>query len=202
MSGEIAKTLRAKLWSLKFRSRDDVNKHINDFMLYMDQLRELAREEREETLTDLFLDSIVDPKFEVTIANCRLRDQITIHECFEADRKYDNIISRGMVAGEDGNRNRIRRLLNNNTKKTNGEDEDIKVDDKYRTYSEWQKLTPKQRSEILEAREKRNKDEISSEVQEKNQEQGKQHQRGRKRTRRTPIVEEKEEINTGTEEQS
>ncbi len=62
MLGEIAKTLRAKLWSLKLRSGDDVNKHINDFTLYMDQLRELAREEREETLADLFLDSIVAPR--------------------------------------------------------------------------------------------------------------------------------------------
>ncbi len=33
MSGEIAKTLRTKLWSLRLRSKDDVNKHINDFML-------------------------------------------------------------------------------------------------------------------------------------------------------------------------
>lgn len=84
MSGEIAKTLRTKLWALRLRSRDDVNKHINDFTLYMDQLSELGREEREETLTDLFLDSVIDPKFEVTIANCRLRDHISIHECFEA----------------------------------------------------------------------------------------------------------------------
>jgi hypothetical protein len=69
MSGEIAKTLRSRLWSLRLRSRDDVNQYINDFTLYMDQLKELAREEREETLTDLFLDSILDPKFEVTVAN-------------------------------------------------------------------------------------------------------------------------------------
>jgi hypothetical protein len=68
----------------------------------MDQLKELGREEREETLTDLFLDSIVDPKFEVTIANCRLRDLISIHECFEAVRKYDNVIMREATQGENG----------------------------------------------------------------------------------------------------
>jgi gag-polypeptide of LTR copia-type len=84
MSGEIAKTLRTKLWAMKLQSKDDVNKHINDFTLYMDQLKELGREEREETLTDLFLDSVIDPKFEVTVANCRLRDHISVHECFEA----------------------------------------------------------------------------------------------------------------------
>ncbi len=33
MSGEIAKTLRSKLWALRLRSKDDVNKHINDFTL-------------------------------------------------------------------------------------------------------------------------------------------------------------------------
>ncbi len=106
MSGEIAKTLRAKLWALRLRSKDDINKHINDFTLYMDQLRELKREEREETLTDLFLDSVIDPKFEVNIANCRLRDHISIHECFEAVRKHDNIISRDGIHDE-GSRYKI-----------------------------------------------------------------------------------------------
>jgi hypothetical protein len=100
MSGEIAKTLRSKLWALRLRSKDDINKHINDFTLYMDQLIELKREEREETLTDLFLDSILDPKFEVTIANCRLREHISIHVCFEAIRKYNNIIIRESIQGE------------------------------------------------------------------------------------------------------
>jgi hypothetical protein len=93
MSGEITKTLRTKLW-LRLNSKNDVNKHINDLTLYMNQLQELGREEREETLVDLFLDSILDPRFEVTIANCRLREQISLQECFEAIRKYDNIILR------------------------------------------------------------------------------------------------------------
>jgi len=59
----------------------------------MDQLRVLGIEEREETLTNLFLDSILDPRYAVTIANCRLQDQISIHEGFEAVRKYENIIA-------------------------------------------------------------------------------------------------------------
>jgi hypothetical protein len=111
MSGEIAKMLRTKLWALRLRSKDDVNKHVNDFTLYMDQLRELGREEREETLTDLFLDSIIDPKFEVTVANCRLRDHISIQECFEAVRKYDNVILREATQG-NGGRYKTRRLKN------------------------------------------------------------------------------------------
>jgi hypothetical protein len=113
MSGEIAKTLRSKLWALRLCSKDDVNKHINDFTLYMDQLKDLGREEREETLTDLFLDSVIDPKFEVTVANCRLRDHISIHECFEAVRKYDNVISREHIQGEGGGRQKFRRMNDN-----------------------------------------------------------------------------------------
>ena len=107
MSGEIAKTLHTKLWALRLNSKNDVNKHINDFTLYMDQLEELGREEREETLVDLFLDSIIDPRFEVTIANCWLREYITLQECFEAVRKYDNIILRDELG--DKNKLKIRR---------------------------------------------------------------------------------------------
>jgi hypothetical protein len=94
VSGEIAKTLHTKLWALRLNSKNGINKHINDFALYMDQLQELGREEREETLVDLFLDSIIDPHFEVTIANCWLREYITLQECFEAVRIDDIIILR------------------------------------------------------------------------------------------------------------
>jgi hypothetical protein len=152
MSGEIDKTLRTKLWALKLQSKGDVNKHINDFTLYMDQLKDLGREEQEETLTDLFLDSVIDPKFEVTVANCRLRDHITIHECFEAIRKYDNIILR---EGLHGGQQRYKvRCIGDGTKQTNDTHEDTKIDGSYRSYAEWQKLTPEQRSKVLELREK------------------------------------------------
>jgi hypothetical protein len=79
MSGEISKTLRTKLWSLRLQSKGDVNKHINDFTIYIDQLNE------------------------VTVANCRLKDQITLFECFEAMRKYDNVITRDSLANERNN---------------------------------------------------------------------------------------------------
>jgi hypothetical protein len=185
MSGEIAKTLRSKLWTLRLRPKDDVNKHINDFTLYMDQLRDLGREEREETLTDLFLDSVIDPKFEVTVANCRLRDHISIHECFEAVRKYDNVISREYIQGEGGGRQKFRRV--NDNKRQPGKE---KLDGSYRTYAEWQKLTPDQRANIIAAREKEktgNKDaqEDEKEKETSTTEDGKgRHQRNRKRTRR------------------
>jgi hypothetical protein len=138
MSGEISKTLRTKLWAMKLQSKGDVNKHINDFTLYTDQLRELNREEREDTLTVLFLDSIIDPKFEVTVANCHLRDHISLHECFEAIRKYDNIILRDGIQGGQQNY-KIRRL---NQEKRQTQQDKTRIDSSYRTYSEWQKLTP------------------------------------------------------------
>jgi hypothetical protein len=153
MSGEIPKTLRTKLWALRLHSKGGANKHVNDFMLYMDQLKELSREEREETLTHLFLDSIIDPKFDVMVANCRLRDRMSIHECFEVTRKYDNIIlHEGMQEGHQ--KYKIRRM---NQGKRQLQQDRGKVDSSYRTYAEWQKLTPEQRSKILELREKERK---------------------------------------------
>jgi hypothetical protein len=189
MSGEIAKTLRTKLWALRLRSKDDVNKHVSDFTLYMDQLRELGREEREETLTDLFLDSIIDPKFEVTVANCRLRDRISIHECFEAIRKYNNVITRKMTQGE-GERYKIQRT-NNNIKQVS-KHPGKKLDGSYRPYNEWQKLTSEQRAAILEAR---GKEKIEGKIEPEagndvetntagTEGESKRRQRERKRTRR------------------
>jgi hypothetical protein len=147
--------MRTKLWALRLHAKDDVNKHVNDFTLYMDQLKELGREEREETLTDLFLDSILDPKFEVTIANCGLRERISIHECFEAIRKYHNMIAREATQGE-GNRYKIRRV-NNGIKQETRQQGKAKIDGSYRTYNEWQKLTPEERAAVLAAREKKAK---------------------------------------------
>jgi hypothetical protein len=188
MSGEISKTLRTKLWAMKLQSKGDVNKHINDFTLYTDQLRELNREEREDTLTDLFLDSIIDPKFEVTVANCRLRDHISLHECFEAIRKYDNIILRDGIQG--GQQNYKIRRLNQGRRQT--QQDKTRIDSSYRTYAEWQKLTPEQRSKILELREKEKQNENRDDnemVQENENPSGDSNGRGRykpnrKRTRR------------------
>jgi hypothetical protein len=190
MSGEIAKTLRSKLWALRLRSEDDANKHINDFNLYMDQLSELGKEEREEMLTDLFLESVIDLKFKVMIANCRLREHISIHECFEAVRKYDNVISRDSILGEGGGKYKIRRVNNNDRQQTK-----VKTDNSYCTYTKWQKLTPEQRSNILEAREKEkgqveNKDNMEHDGEkEANRTYGtnndkNRYQRGKKCTRR------------------
>ena len=67
-----------------------------------------------------------------------------------------------------------------------------KIDGSYRTYAEWQKLTPEQRSKILELREKEKKIE-NNDGQEMNQEgdnnsngtyNKNRYQRNRKRTRR------------------
>ncbi len=143
-------TLRSKFWALRLRSKDVVNKQIADFTIYMDQVKKLGRGEREETLTNLFLDSVIDPKFEVTIANCCFKDHISINECFGAVRAYDNVLSREAIQGDGGGKYKIR-SLNNNTKQQGK----TRIDSGYWTYNEWQKLTPEQSASILEAREKK-----------------------------------------------
>lgn len=155
MSGEISKTLRTKLWSLRLQSKGDVNKHINDFTIYIDQLKELGREEREETLIDLFLDSIIDPKFEVTVVNCRLKDQITLFECFEAMRKYDNVIMRDSLANERNNLT-SRRANGPTNRKIDKNQGNNGINTNYRPYKEWQKLSIEQRKAILKEREQHN----------------------------------------------
>jgi hypothetical protein len=94
MSGEITRALCTKLWALRLRHRDEANRHINDLILHSDQLKELDREEREETLIDLFFDSIVDTKYTVPVASCHLNERITLKECYEVIHKYDNVITR------------------------------------------------------------------------------------------------------------
>jgi hypothetical protein len=147
MSGEIARALRTKLWTLRLRPRDEANRHINDFILYSDRLKELDREEREEKLIDLFLDSIVDTKYAVLVASCRLSEKITLEECYEAIRKYDNVITRENIKEDNIVRfNKLRRL------ETGTGDNDNNADISYKPYKEWMKLTPEQRKEIRKAR--------------------------------------------------
>jgi hypothetical protein len=119
----------------------------------MDRLQELGREEREKTLVDLFLYSIIDPRFEVTIANCRLREQISLQECFEAIRKYDNII----IREELGDKNKIK-IRRNGIKESNGDNikqgsNTLKINTGNKSYKEWQKLSPEERTSIIKARE-------------------------------------------------
>ncbi len=146
MSGEIARGLRTKLWALRLRPREEANRHINDFILYSDRLKELGREEREETLIDLFLDSIIDNKYDVPVASCRLNETITLEECYEAIRKYDNVITRENIKEDNAARfNKIRRVEQHTPGIHN-------TDISYKPYKEWMNLTSEQRKEIHKAR--------------------------------------------------
>jgi hypothetical protein len=75
-----------------------------------------------------------------------------MQECFEAIRKYDNIIIRELMA--DKNKFRLRRVNSKGTPRITPQKFTEKFDGTYRTYKEWQKLTPEQRKEVLKAREK------------------------------------------------
>jgi hypothetical protein len=146
MSGEIARGLRNKLWALRLRPREEANRYINDFILYSDRLKELDRETREETLIDLFLDSITDDKYAGPIANRRLNERITLEECYEAIRKYDNVITRENIKEDNIARfNQLRRV-------EQGSEGTYSTDTSYKPYKEWMNLTSEQRKEIHKAR--------------------------------------------------
>jgi hypothetical protein len=83
-----------KTMSIFLTSKGDANKHINDFILY----ERTEKGEGEETLIDLFLDSVIDPKLNVTVTSCRLRNDITLQKFFEEVRKHDNVIAREHLA--------------------------------------------------------------------------------------------------------
>jgi hypothetical protein len=140
MSGEIARGLRTKLWALRLRPREEANKNNNDFILYSDRLKELGREEREKTLIDLFLDSIIDDKYAVPVASCHLNKTITLEECYEAIWKYDNVITRENIKEDNAARfNKIRRVEHHNPGNNNGN-----TDISYYPYKEWMNLTLEQ----------------------------------------------------------
>jgi hypothetical protein len=92
------------------------------------------------------------------------------------------IISRESIQG-NGTRYKIRRTNHNQKQDAS------KIDSSYRTYNEWQKLSPDQRLRILEAREQEKTGDNSSQeekntVEDETINKNKQYQRNRKRTRR------------------
>ena len=160
-AGEAAKLTRAKLFNLRLRAKDDRVLHMNDFNRYTDQLAKLKRPETEETLVDLFLDSILDPKFEVAVNLCKQLKYDTVAQCMESIRFKNNASIRDDVV-EHGDvvqnlRAKIRRL-EGERKQPVGEIPSTPKHTsttgagKYHTYKEWQALTPEERKAVLVAR--------------------------------------------------
>ena len=102
---EAAKLTRALLFALRLRAKDDPILHMNDFNLYTDQLVKLKRPEAEETLVDMFLDSIYDPKFDTTKQLCRQLKYDTVAACMEAIRFHTTSSIRDSVADHGGSDN-------------------------------------------------------------------------------------------------
>jgi hypothetical protein len=131
MSGEITRGLRRKLRGFKLKPREEANKRINNFILYSDQLKDLDRGEREETLVDLFFVSIIDERYAVPVATCHQSKHITLEECYEAICKYDNVIMQENI--RDNNLTRLNkiRLVDRQGHKPEGN-----PDTSYRSYKE------------------------------------------------------------------
>jgi hypothetical protein len=163
-ANEAAKLTRAHLFNLRLRPKDDATLYMNNFNMYTDQLIKLKRPEAEETLVDMFLDSILDDKYDVTKNLCRQLKYKTVAECMEAVRFANNAAIRDSVI-ESGDtvqhlRTKLRRLQDGSkTDTTPGGDNPTSTKlaptsgpGRYYKYSEWQALTPEQRKEILLAR--------------------------------------------------
>ena len=164
-AGEAARLMRTLLFNLRLRSKDDATLHMNDFNKYTDQLTKLKRPETEETLVDLFLDSILDPKFETAVSLCKQLKYTTVAQCMESVRFKNNTSTRDMVV-EQGDtlqnlRAKIRRLEGGlkeevgstpTTPKTPAKLAPTTGEGKYHSYKDWQALTPEQRKAILIAR--------------------------------------------------
>ena len=159
---EATKMTRTLLFNLRLREKDDATLHMNNFNLYSDQLEKLHRPEKEETLVDLFLDSLLDPKYDVAKSLCRQLKYTTVAACMEAVRFHNNATIRDDVAERGETLQNLRakiRRLEGGRKAEGGAGTPPKRDQapttgpgKYHTFKEWEALTPEQRKAVLVAR--------------------------------------------------
>ena len=160
-AGEAAKLTRAKLFNLRLRSKDNPVLHMNDFNRYTDQLIKLKRPETEETLVDLFLDSILDDKFEVAVNLCKQLKYTTVAQCMEAIRFKNNTSIRDEVVEQGDTLQKLRakiRRLEGDRKQPIGDPVSSPKsapktgEGRYYSYKEWNALTPEARKAVLTAR--------------------------------------------------
>ena len=166
MSIEQAKVQRDRIRQLRLKPKDSPHKHIHDFIFHRDQLIELGRPIAEEELVDLFIDSLVDPTYNVAKSLCRRLKYTTLEQCFETVREHavDTLREeRNTNSAEVSQlKNKIRRLQQKRQKGgglPGGEEagkqqqNKDKVETGYIPYEEWQKLTSEERKTIHQARE-------------------------------------------------
>ena len=162
-ASEAAKLTQALLFALRLRPKDNPTLHMNDFNLYTDQLIQLKRPETEEALVDLFLDSILDPKYEVAVSLCKQLKYETVAQCMEAIRFHANAAIRDDAAerGDTLNnlRAKIRRLQDGRksddsprTPPAGKESAPESGPGRYYRYKEWEALTPEAKKAVLVAR--------------------------------------------------
>ena len=167
MSVEQAKVQRDRIRQLRLKPKDSPHKHIHDFIFHRDQLIELGRPIVEEELVDLFLDSLVDPTYNVAKSLCRRLKYTTLEQCFEAVREHavDSMREEQNTNSVEVSqlRNKIRRMQQQRQKGgglPGGKDPNRQNANKDKTntgyvpYEDWQKLTSEERKAIHQAREK------------------------------------------------
>ena len=165
MSVKQAKVQRDRIRQLKLRLKDSPHKHIHDFIFHRDQLIELGRPIAEEELVDLFIDSLIDPSYNVARSLCRRLKYTTLEQCFETVREHavDTLREEQNANTAEVNqlRQKIRRLQQQrqkgggppggnkeaNKSPVNKEKENTG----YIPYEEWQKLSSEERKAIHQA---------------------------------------------------
>ena len=84
VSGNIAKTARAKLDLLELVSKDKANMYIDTFLELKKQLEDVGENECPNTLIKHFLDQIKDPLYEIRLTNMCMNGTKTLDYCIEA----------------------------------------------------------------------------------------------------------------------
>jgi hypothetical protein len=166
MSIEQAKVQRDRIRQLRLKPKDSPHKHIHDFIFHRDQLIELGRPIAEEELVDLFIDSLVDPTYNVAKSLCRRLKYTTLEQCFETVREHavDTLREeRNTNSAEVSQLKNKNRRLQQKRQKGGGlpggeeagkqQQNKDKVETGYIPYEEWQKLTSEERKTIHQARE-------------------------------------------------
>ena len=134
---------------------------MSDFNLYTDQLAKLKHPEAEETLVDTFLDSILDPKYDVAKSLCKQLKYNTVAQCMEAVRFHNNAAIRDHVTDHNDTLHTLRakiRRLQDGRKSDDSPTTPLRDEapptgpGKYHSYKDWQALTSEQKKTVLIAR--------------------------------------------------
>ena len=135
---------------------------MNDFNLYSDQLTKLKRPKTEDTLVVLFLDLILEPKYDVAKSLCHQLKYTSVAACMEAIRFHnsttmrDEEMKRGVTL--QALRAKVRQLEGGRKQGTREgtppatSPTPTTRPGKYYRYKEWEALSAEEKKAVLAAR--------------------------------------------------